>query len=104
MLLVLFTKQTRPDRDDYVKVLYKNIQPENKSQFDKDPQGKLQSVGLPYDFNSIMHYGYNDFTMNCLPVMAPSDEKNKEWRYTMGKGNKLTATDILKVKTIYGCT
>jgi len=96
-------EQTRPDRDDYIKVIYKNVEPDKKSNYDKDPQGKLQSAGLPYDFNSIMHYVYNGFSINCMPVMAPIDPKNKEWRYTMGTGKKLTASDILKVKTIYGC-
>ncbi|CAF1066741.1 unnamed protein product [Adineta ricciae] len=96
-------EQTRPDRDQYIKVLYENIEPENKHNFDKNQAAAFQSVGLPYDFNSIMHYTYNSFSTNGLPVMVTADGASKDWRYTMGTGNVLTESDIYKVKKIYGC-
>ncbi|CAF1035353.1 unnamed protein product [Adineta steineri] len=96
-------EQTRLERDTYVKVLYENIQPNKKHNFDKDPQGSILSFGLPYDFNSIMHYTSDSFSTNGLPVMVPASQNDKSWRYTMGAGNKLTETDLYKVKKVYGC-
>ncbi|UJR07801.1 hypothetical protein I4U23_012083 [Adineta vaga] len=97
-------EQTRPDRNQYIKVLYENVQPDQKHNYDISPAAAIQSAGLPYDFNSIMHYGFSDFTSNGLPVMVTVADDTKQWRYTMGTGNKLTESDLLKVKKIYGCT
>ena len=53
--------------------------------------------------DSIMHYTYNSFSTNGLPVMVTANGVSKDWRYTMGTGNVLTESDIYKVKKIYGC-
>ncbi|CAF1175873.1 unnamed protein product [Adineta steineri] len=96
-------EQKRLDRDAYVKILYENVEPNKKHNFDKDPQGSILSFGLPYDFNSIMHYTSDSFSTNGLPVMVPASQNDKSWRYTMGAGNKLTETDLYKIKKVYGC-
>ena len=49
-------EQTRPDRDDYIKVVTANIIPGFEDQFVKYSREKVDSLGVPYDYNSIMHY------------------------------------------------
>ena len=47
--------QSRPDRDQYVEILWENITSEWHNQFDK--QSEVNSRNVPYDYKSIMHYG-----------------------------------------------
>jgi len=96
-------EQTRPDRDNYVRIMFENVQEDMKHNFEKNPQGALQSFGLPYDFDSVMHYVCDGFSINCLPTIIPVEAKSKQWRYNMGKAKELSAADIYKIKKIYGC-
>ena len=48
----------RPDRDDYVEVVYSNIDPEFQLMFDKVAGDSL--IMTPYDFDSVMHYKQSD--------------------------------------------
>ncbi|EPB76305.1 astacin [Ancylostoma ceylanicum] len=52
-----FHEQSRTDRDDYITILWNNIQPGMQGQFEKYGQGTIQSLGTTYDYSSIMHYG-----------------------------------------------
>lgn len=66
-------EHTRPDRDKYVDIFYKSIQPGGTSRlggrlslgqdynFDKAKLDEVDSLGEPYDFNSIMHVGNLSF-------------------------------------------
>ena len=45
----------RPDRDDYIEVLWCNINPDWRDQYEK--YYDLDITKGPYDFDSIMHYG-----------------------------------------------
>ena len=47
-------EQSRPDRDQYVSIHEQNIHPGYKSNF--DIIHSVDSLGVTYDFNSIMHY------------------------------------------------
>ena len=49
-------EQTRPDRDNYVNVLTRNIVLGYHDQFTKYTRGKVDSLGVSYDYDSIMHY------------------------------------------------
>ena len=49
-------EQSRPDRDDYVRILVENIEMNMASQFLKYSRQDVDSFEVPYDFNSIMHY------------------------------------------------
>lgn len=49
-------EQSRPDRDDYIQIVEENIKPGRESQFRKYSRANVDSLGVPYDYNSIMHY------------------------------------------------
>lgn len=58
--LGLWHEQSRPDRDDFIKVLYQNIEPGLERQFDKT--GSDGETFGDYDFSSVMHYGATAFS------------------------------------------
>lgn len=70
--LGLFHEQSRQDRDNYVTVLYENVQPDQKSNFDKYRSGSGRDVGA-FDFNSIMIYGTDFFSRNGKPTLVHKD-------------------------------
>lgn len=51
-------EQQRPDRDSYVKVVPEHILPTLQivSQFIKKDRILITTLGIPYDYKSIMHY------------------------------------------------
>ncbi len=49
-------EQSRPDRDNYVEILWDNICEDIKHNFEKQNIGVTPNI--PYDFYSIMHYHY----------------------------------------------
>ncbi len=68
----LFHEQSRQDRDNYVTVLYDNIQSGQVSNFDKYRSGSGRDVGA-FDFNSIMIYGTDFFSRNGKPTLVHKD-------------------------------
>ncbi|VDK21217.1 unnamed protein product [Anisakis simplex] len=54
--LGFFHEQSRYDRDDYVRILGRNIESGFASQFSKHSSKYIETYGVPYDFGSAMHY------------------------------------------------
>ena len=45
--------------------------PGQEHNFDKYDANFITSFGVPYDYDSIMHYGAYDFSWNGLPTITP---------------------------------
>lgn len=52
-----FHEHSRPDRDQFVSIQFRNIKRGKERQFRKYPASLINSYGVPYDYESIMHYG-----------------------------------------------
>ena len=58
-------EQTRPDRDEYIDILWDNIDPAGYGQFSKMGFEEWFKSDEPYDFNSAMHYSsYNGYAID----------------------------------------
>eukprot|EP00116_Pleurobrachia_bachei_P008769 sb/3469031/ len=127
-----FHEQSRPDRDDYVDVLWENIRDDKKEQFAKYSEDEIDPRGIPYDYLSITHYGPYDFrlkpgykkldgevirkiaiwismlTINtCIISLGLSTLKVKklpENPADMGQRRYLSDYDIIGANTLYQCT
>ena len=56
-------EHTRPDRDEYVDVFYDNIQDGYEKNFVKLDPSEVNSHGVGYDYNSVMHYNRDFFAI-----------------------------------------
>ena len=93
-LLGFWHEQSRPDRDQYVNIHEQNIQPGAERNFDKKTD--VNSLGVPYDFNSIMHYSataFAQFNANTITT--------KEKDIPFGLAPELSPLDIKQTNLLY---
>ncbi|XP_035430856.2 seminal metalloprotease 1 isoform X1 [Spodoptera frugiperda] len=88
--------QSTYDRDDYIAVQWDNIIPEYKKNFIKYSNKTLTNFGVPYDYNSVLHYWESAFTANGNNTIIPLKEN-----VTIGQRKGLSHGDILKVNRMY---
>ncbi|XP_071943847.1 blastula protease 10-like [Antedon mediterranea] len=93
-----FHEQSRPDRDNYVNILLENIEDDKEYNFDKS--NHIDSMGIPYDVTSVMHYGKYYFTMNDLPTITTKDPLLQN---SIGSRNSLSFYDIKLANVAYAC-
>ena len=58
-------EQARPDRDEYISIDWNNIRDGKESNFSKQ-SSKIDSLGAPYDYKSVMHYNAKALTSNAI--------------------------------------
>ena len=95
-------EQSRCDRDQYVQILWQNVDSRWAYAFDKhcsssttDPNAGTDYNG--YDEGSIMHYDPYAFSVNGQPTI----HSLRGLDYLMGQRNGLSATDIATLKILY---
>lgn len=93
-------EQSRADRDDYVRIIWENIEPGMEYNFDKYTWNDIQSLEEPYDYGSVMHYGTHAFAKGFGPTILPKDGSSQ----IMGQRVGLSDVDLEKINKLYGCT
>ncbi|XP_055349302.1 zinc metalloproteinase nas-14-like [Paramacrobiotus metropolitanus] len=94
--LGFYHEQSRLDRDDYVLINWDNIATEDKGQFEKRT-GK--TYGLPYDYQSVMHYELKAFAKDPnFPTLIPKVKGMK-----MGQNENLTPLDLARIYKRFNC-
>ena len=89
----LFHEQSRADRDDHIEIRYQNVDPIYRHNFNQHIRDG-QDIGA-YDFESIMHYPGNAFSVNGQPTIIPKDDA------PIGQREKLSAGDIATIEALY---
>lgn len=125
-VLGFWHEQNRPDRDKYVKIIKKNIKKSERFNEYSDvcislPQAypnlafhfhftdlyfafrkystyKINSLGIPYDYKSIMHYAHNAFGKGRKTTIVALDGKTRRFGNT-----HLSALDVEQTKRLYKC-
>lgn len=86
------------NRDEYIKIIWKNIKPEKWRKFME--RENLQDLNVEYDYQSIMHYSEYAHTKNGKRTMIPLKNTNN---VTIGQRESLSDKDILKINRLYDC-
>ncbi|XP_076106976.1 uncharacterized protein LOC143075454 isoform X1 [Mytilus galloprovincialis] len=92
-------EQSRPDRDSWVKVIFANIEKGKSFNFDKLSVDEVDTLGVQYDYGSIMHYSKYSFSKNGNPTIQPIRNTNAE----IGQRDGLSDLDIKRINTLYRC-
>merc|ERR550519_2503147 len=91
----IWHEQSRQDRDDYIDILWDNIQDWAKFNFDK--QG-FNAPEVKYNINSVMQYKSTAFTKNGKDTIRRKD--GKKYRQN---NHGVTEQDLEKIKIMYKC-
>lgn len=101
--LGVWHEQSRSDRDQYIEVIYSNIQSGLENNFDIHSNARMFG---PYDFDSIMHYPGCAFTRcsscnsSCYTIRARPAYASQQSR--MGQRDRLSAGDVAGMQGLYG--
>lgn len=93
----LLHEQARSDRDQYVKILWENIDRTYWNDFGKASPKDVTHYGVPYDYVSVMHYPHKAFSKNGKEtIVAKKDPKTP-----LGQRVGATNGDLEKVRQMY---
>ncbi|XP_056419828.1 hatching enzyme 1.2-like [Hyla sarda] len=92
-----FHEHSRTDRDDYVDILWDNIEPDGTSNFKIVDSN---SLNLPYDYTSVMHYHMYAFSLkDDLPTIVPKPDPVAP----IGQRSGMSNLDVMKINALYNC-
>lgn len=86
-------------------IFHSLILPEGQEyNFNKLSEEEISSLGLPYDFDSIMHYAKNTFSKSTfLDTILPIENPLLKVRPEIGQRIRLSKGDILQTNLLYRC-
>ena len=93
-------EQSRPDRDEYVDILDWNIRRGYEINFLRLPPSLINSQGVGYDYNSIMHYNRNYFSVDYA---SRDTLRAKDPAIPIGQAVALSELDIIQANRLYNC-
>lgn len=93
-------EQSRPDRDSYVSIAYENVLPGAEYNFDVMSSRDINSLGVGYDYNSIMHYSRLAWSFTGRPTINSADPA---YAGTIGGAKELSVLDRYQTNLLYGC-
>ena len=96
-------EQSRPDRDDHVKILWKNIaNKKDHMNFKKIALADMNMVGQ-YDPCSVMHYGQWDYSKGGKKTIMLLHNDYDCRKQEIGSADTFTREDIRKLNAYYSC-
>ncbi|RLO07430.1 hypothetical protein DYB28_003854 [Aphanomyces astaci] len=103
----LVHEHQRADRDSFVKIYPSNIDPLYLPDFDKGKLGDLTVFGAiddGSDYDSVMHYGLHDFSVNNLQTLlpiTPTGRIREDCFYRVGQRKGLSPGDVQMIRGLY---
>ncbi|KAM4043841.1 hatching enzyme 1.2-like [Anomaloglossus baeobatrachus] len=92
-----YHEHTRLDRDDYIDILWQNMDEASYSNFD---MADGNTFNLPYDYTSVMHYHRFAFSLrDSLSTIVPKPNPN----VPIGQRSGMSNLDVMKINANYAC-
>uniref|UniRef100_A0A0N5B4H6 Metalloendopeptidase n=1 Tax=Strongyloides papillosus TaxID=174720 RepID=A0A0N5B4H6_STREA len=96
-----YHEHERWDRDNYISILWNNIDREAYDQFGKVDLTESSYYGQPYDYRSIMHYDSMAFSKNGFETLVA---KTAGMTPIMGSALDFSSRDLYKINKMYKCS
>lgn len=93
-------EQSRYDRDDYVTIIWDQIEKGKEHNFNLFDETMSTDLGVPYDYSSVMHYSKTSFNKNREPTIIT---KIPEFIDVIGQRMEFSDNDLLKLNRMYDC-
>ncbi|KAM5221998.1 meprin A subunit beta [Ctenodactylus gundi] len=94
-------EQSRSDRDDYVTIVWERIQSGREHNFNIYDDQVSDSLNVPYDYNSVMHYSKTAFQNGTEPTIVT---RISDFENVIGQRMDFSDYDLLKLNQLYNCT
>ena len=103
-LLGMYYESSRPDRDDFIEVVWANITSGAEFLFEKI-SGDNPLGNIPYDYYSIMHPPVNAWGINGSNTLVPKQDLDQSGDSckTIGQWCGMSDSDVDKVNALYSC-
>uniref|UniRef100_A0A8C4JC01 Metalloendopeptidase n=1 Tax=Dromaius novaehollandiae TaxID=8790 RepID=A0A8C4JC01_DRONO len=94
-------EQSRSDRDDYVSIMWDRIQSGYEHNFNKYDDTTSDSLNVPYDYTSVMHYSKTAFRNGTEPTIITNIP---DFTDVIGQRMDFSDYDLQKLNRLYNCT
>ncbi|XP_077412025.1 meprin A subunit beta isoform X1 [Vanacampus margaritifer] len=94
-------EQSRADRDDYVQIVWDRISQGREHNFKVHNDTTSSSLGVPYDYGSMMHYSKTAFSNGSEPTIVT---RIPAFADVIGQRMEFSDSDLLKLSRLYNCT
>lgn len=90
--------QSSTNRDKYIRIIWNKIKPQFLGNFEKYGSNFVASMDHDYDYDSMMHYSRNAFSIDKKsPTIIPLKDPNAR----IGQRDHLSEKDISKLNKMY---
>lgn len=96
--LGFYHMQSATERDDYVTIVWENIQAGTENNFAVHPATTITQFGVEYDYGSVMHYPPVSFSINGQPTIIAKDPVAGS---VMGQREGMSDKDIARIRGMY---
>ncbi|XP_069906450.1 meprin A subunit beta isoform X4 [Oryctolagus cuniculus] len=94
-------EQSRSDRDDYVSIIWDRILSGREHNFNIYDDEVSDSLNVPYDYTSVMHYSKTAFQNGTEPTIVT---RISDFEDVIGQRMDFSDYDLLKLNRLYNCT
>uniref|UniRef100_A0A3P9IFA9 Metalloendopeptidase n=1 Tax=Oryzias latipes TaxID=8090 RepID=A0A3P9IFA9_ORYLA len=94
-------EQSRADRDDYVYIIWDQIESGKEHNFNTYDDTVSSSLGVPYDYSSVMHYSKTAFNAGSEPTIVTNIPHFMD---IIGQRMGFSESDLTKLNRLYNCT
>uniref|UniRef100_A0A182J7J7 Metalloendopeptidase n=1 Tax=Anopheles atroparvus TaxID=41427 RepID=A0A182J7J7_ANOAO len=96
--LGFYHQQSASDRDEYVDIIWDNIEEGKEHNFNIYDSGLITDFSVRYDYGSVMHYSATAFSKNGQRTIVPKDPNAP-----IGQRVGMSERDISKLNHMYKC-
>ncbi|KAJ8310113.1 hypothetical protein KUTeg_011978 [Tegillarca granosa] len=93
-----------PIRDNYIDILYQNVQPQMRIWFNKYPERQINQFDVDYEYSSVMHYGVTAFAADGKSQTIRTKDPSREKEIGRVYQKELSFTDVEIVSKMYSCS